>query len=177
MTALTGTPVIATARLTLRAPQAGDWPAWRDFAMSERAAFIGGPVDLGKAWRAFGHVAGMWVLRGYGSFVFCRRGTDAPLGMAGPWYPADWPEREIGWTVWDAPAEGKGLAFEATQAARDFAFATLGWPTAVSYIHPANFRSIRLAERLGAVPDPAAAVPRPGEPTVVYRHPAPAARP
>jgi RimJ/RimL family protein N-acetyltransferase len=62
---------------------------------------------------------------------------------------------------------------EAAACARDHAFGVLGWKTAVSYIAPANTRSIRLAERLGAVRDPQA--PRfPGEAEVlVYRHPTP----
>ena len=70
MTQLAPTPTLQTARLTLRAPRASDWPHWRDFAASDRARFVGGPIDEGKAWRAFGHVIGMWVLRGYGTFVF-----------------------------------------------------------------------------------------------------------
>src|SRR5262249_27176327 len=45
---------------------------------------------------------------------------------------------------------GRGYAFEAATAALGTAFATLGWPRAVSLIAPPNLRSIRLAERLGA---------------------------
>lgn len=174
---LADTPVLATEHLTLRAPDARDWPLWRDFAASERAIHIGGPYDLAKAWRAFGHVIGMWVLRGFGSFVFTERGADTALGMAGPWYPADWPEPEIGWTVWSPDHEGLGLAFEAARAARAYAYATLGWKTAVSYIDAPNARSIALAERLGAVRDPGAQAPgadRDAE-VLVFRHPAPVA--
>lgn len=176
MTAVTlDTPVLRTDRLTLRAPGRQDWPAWRHFMASDRARFVGGPADAGKAWRAFGHVIGHWVLRGFGSFVFTRAGDDTALGLTGPWFPAGWPEREIGWTVWSADAEGTGLAFEAAQAARAHAFGTLGWDTAVSYIDPANARSIALAERLGARPDPAAATPDADTECRVYRHPRPGA--
>ncbi|MCU0912171.1 MAG: GNAT family N-acetyltransferase, partial [Rhodobacteraceae bacterium] len=141
-----------------------------------RAHFIRGEdIDLGKAWRAFAHVVGMWALRGYGSFVFCLKGSDDALGMTGPWHPMDWPEREIGWTVWRPEAEGQGFAFEAASRARDFAFRTLGWTTAVSYIDPRNARSIALAERLGAVRDPLAPPPVPlaDTPALVFRHPNP----
>ena len=170
MSTLADTPVLTTDRLTLRAPQAGDWPAWRDFATGPRAQYIGGPfTDPGAAWRGFGHVIGHWVLRGFGMFVFTLRGEDAPLGMAGPWYPDAWPEHEIGWTVWTAAAEGRGLAHEAARAARAFAFDRLGWDTAVSYIAPENARSIALASRLGAQPDPAAAHPG-TDPCLVFRH-------
>lgn len=177
MTALHPTPVLTTPRLTLRAPQASDWPAFRAFALDARSAFVRMPdFDEGKAGRAFGHVIGMWVMRGYGQFVFCDRGTGEPLGMCGPWHPVDWPEAEIGWSIWVAAAEGRGLAFEAVQAARAHAFEALGWTTAVSYIDPDNARSIRLAERLGAMRDADAAHPHPAEPCLVYRHPHPGGR-
>ncbi len=175
MTALAPTPTLTTARLTLRAPKAADWPFWRDFAASDRARFVGGPIDEAKAWRAFGHVIGMWVLRGYGSFVFHETGSDQPLGMCGPWRPADWPEAELGWTVWSASAEGRGYAFEAATAARAHAFHTLGWQTAVSYIDPDNGRSIALALRLGAIMDPDAVQPPFDHPVLVFRHLSPAA--
>lgn len=170
MIALAPTPALTTARLTLRAPRASDWPVWRDFAASDRARFVGGPIGEAKAWRAFGHVIGMWVLRGYGSFVFEETGADQPLGLCGPWRPADWPEAELGWMIWTAAAEGKGYAREAALAARSHAFDSLGWTTAVSYIDPGNVRSIALALRLGAILDPAAAAPPFDSPVLVFRH-------
>ncbi|MEX0286121.1 MAG: GNAT family N-acetyltransferase [Paracoccaceae bacterium] len=174
--ALSTTPVLETERLILRAPQAGDWPVWLDMMMSDRSEFIRpDDIDEGKAWRAFGHVIGHWVLRGYGLFVFTLKDDNTALGATGAWYPAMWPEREIGWAVWSAAAEGKGYAFEAAQAARAYAFDTLGWDTAVSYIEKDNARSIALAERLGAVVDPDA--PRLSDDhwdnVLVYRHPTP----
>ncbi|SPH16636.1 hypothetical protein DEA8626_00146 [Defluviimonas aquaemixtae] len=174
--ALVNTPVLNTERLVLRAPLPQDWHAFADFLASDRSRFIGGPKDRTDAWRAFGHVIGMWVLRGFGSFVFTSKGDDTALGMTGPWYPEGWPERELGWTVWTPAAEGKGYAFEAAKAARDHAFRDLGWDTAVSYIDGGNTRSIALAERLGAVCDPAAATPDHDDddvPCLVYRHPKP----
>jgi len=133
---------------------------------------VGGPVERREAWRAFGHLAGMWMLKGVGSFIMERRDTGATIGSAGPWIPEDFPEREIGWTLWDADAEGQGFAFEAADAACDFAFKTLGWDTAVSYIDFGNDRSLALAKRLGAVEDPDATQPKPADPCHVYRHPA-----
>jgi RimJ/RimL family protein N-acetyltransferase len=172
---LAGTPVLHTDRLTLRAPGPQDWAAFRDFMLSDRAAFVRAPdIDEGKLWRAFGHVIGHWALRGFGSFVFCLKDTGRVVGYGGPWFPVPWPEREIGWTVWDAASEGQGYAFEGARATLHHAFHTLGWTTAVSYIDPANTRSIRLAERLGAVRDDSAATPDPTDPTLVYRHPRPA---
>jgi RimJ/RimL family protein N-acetyltransferase len=168
--ALSPTPVLTTGRLTLRAPTAADWPAWRLFAMSDRAQYIGGPFSEASAWRAFGNAVGMWVLRGYGSFVFTERGSDLALGMAGPWHQIESPEREIGWSLWSLAAEGKGFAFEAASRARAYAFDVLGWDTAVSYIDCANTRSVALAHRLGAVEDRQAAMPG-DTPCHVFRHP------
>lgn len=173
MIQLSPTPILTTERLTLRAPMGSDWPAWRSFSASDRSRFVRpGDFDDGRAWRAFGHVIGHWAMRGWGMFVFTLHGDDAPLGMAGPWFPEGWPEREIGWTVWTPEAEGKGYAFEAATAARAHACDTLGWDGPVSYVAPDNTRSIALAERLGAVRDDAAPAPYPDQPCLVFRHPA-----
>lgn len=173
---LANTPRVETERLVLRAPARQDWPLFNAFLASPRADFIrSADYDEALAWRAFGHVIGHWVMRGFGSFVFTRKDDDDALGMCGPWFPAGWPERELGWTLWSDAAEGKGYAFEAAAAARDHAFGALGWETAVSYIAPANARSIALAERLGARRDPDAACPG-TSPCLVFRHPKPEGR-
>ncbi len=169
MIAFTGIPTLETERLILRGPKAEDWGVWHPFAISDRAKFIGGPYDLGTAWRAFGHICGHWLMRGYGSFVVNLKGDDSAVGLTGPWHPANWPERELGWTMWRDDLEGTSVMFEAASAARDFAFNDLGWDTAVSYIEKGNTRSIRLAERLGATLDENAKGPDPKD--LVYRHP------
>lgn len=174
MIALSGTPVLHTARLALRVPDMRDWEGFAGFLTSDRAVHVGGPVTRERAWRSFGHLVGHWVLRGYGMFAVALNAKDAAIGMAGPWFPESWPEQEIGWSMWSAEAEGKGYAFEAATAARAHAFDTLSWPTAVSYIDPANARSVALARRLGAVPQPGAAHPG-DEPCLVFRHPKPEA--
>ncbi len=167
---LSNTPVLETERLILRAPHAGDWPYWKEMALSPRAEFITpDDVDEGKAWRGMGHMIGHWVLHGWGSFIITRKGDDTALGLTGPWFPAGWPEPELGWAVWSPELEGTGIAFEAAKAGRDYAFGTLGWTTAVSYIDARNARSIALAERLGARRDAAARGPHPDD--LVYRHP------
>ena len=165
------TPVLQTERLTLRAPQLADFPAFAAFLTSPRAAHVGGPVTHERAWRAFGHLVGHWVLRGYGLFFLTLKASDHVIGMAGPWFPESWPEQEVGWSLFTAEAEGKGYAAEAASAALAHAFGPMGWKTAVSYIDPANAASIALAERLGAALDPTAATPDPADPTLVYRHP------
>ncbi len=173
--ALTGTPVLETERLVLRAPGAADWPTFRAMMESDRGQFLRtGAYDLSNPWRNFNHLLGHWVTRGFGMFVFQEKGCDQGLGMSGPWFPETWPEQEIGWSVWLPEAEGRGFAYEAACAARRFAYDVLGWKTAVSYIAQGNDRSARLATRLGAVIDPAAISL--GDPPVrVFRHPSPEA--
>lgn len=172
--ALAGTPVLETERLILRAPVASDWPAFYAFMQSERSQHVRiGLASEALAWRAFGHIIGHWVLRGWGNFVITDRATGAALGACGPWFPATWPEREIGWSIWAAEAEGQGIAYEAARAAQAHVFDVLGWDSAVSYIDPANTRSAALAQRLGCVMDAQTADVM-GYTATVWRHPRPA---
>lgn len=173
---LSDTTVLETPRLILRAPCAGDVAPFVAFLRSDRAGFVGGPVDAAKAWRATGHFIGHWVMRGFGMFVAVRRDTGAPVGTAGPWFPEGWAEPEIGWTIWSGADEGQGYAAEAARAALGFAYDTLGWTTAISYIDPDNARSRALARRLGCVIDADVAPPS-DAPCIVYRHPGPEHRP
>ncbi|MGR3433853.1 MAG: GNAT family N-acetyltransferase, partial [Shimia sp.] len=123
---------LETERLILRKPAARDWPVAEAFYASDRSRYVGGPHDTGAAWRAFAMFTGHWDLRGYGLFALVPRGgPDLAIGIAGPFYPADWPNPEIGWQLWDASVEGTGLAHEAASATRAFARDTLGWRTIV----------------------------------------------
>jgi len=164
-------PTLQTKRLTLRAPIATDVDAFTAFFTSDRAIHVGGPLTERVAWRTFAAEIGHWHMLGFGMWTVTLKDTDIPLGLVGGWYPADWPEREIGWLIW-SEAEGRGIAFEAATAAREYVFQTLNWSTAVSYIAPDNIRSIKLAERLGARLDETAAYPD-GKKCLVYRHSAP----
>jgi len=166
-------PVITTDRLILRGPDARDIVPFVAHFLSDRSRFTGGPLPQHRAWIAFAAELGHWALHGFGMWtVTWKEDADHPIGLVGCWYPEPWPERELGWLVWPE-AEGQSVAFEATQAARGTAYDRFGWTTAVSYIDPGNARSIRLAERLGAVRDDAAERPSPED--LVYRHPAPEA--
>ncbi len=162
-----------TARLTLRRPTAADWPAFRDFMMSDRAGDFAQRGDLGRIWRSFAAELGHWDIFGFGMWAVTRRDDAAAIGLIGPWTPPDWPETEIGWMMFDPLTEGTGLATEAARAAIAHAFDVLGWTTAVSYIAPGNRRSVALAERLGATRDAQAASPAAYPDCAVWRHPAP----
>jgi RimJ/RimL family protein N-acetyltransferase len=93
-------------------------------------------------------VLGQWPMRGYGMYAVEVDGRCA--GWAGVLYPLEWPEPELSYSL-DQPFWGRGLATEAARAVRDWAFATLGFTRLASFIRPDNARSIRVAEKLGAV--------------------------
>ncbi len=170
MITLAGTPTLETDRLILRAPKPTDADAFTGYFRSERTTYTGGQKSARDAWRHFAMNVGHWALRGFGMFCVTLKGSDAPLGIVGHYYPDGWAEREVGWILFDAAHEGQGIAYEAASACLAHAFGPLGWNTAVSYIAPGNTPSIRLAERLGATLDPDA--PKPDSQTLplVYRH-------
>ena len=99
-----------------------------------------------RAWHAFAADVGGWDLLGFGSWAIEEKATGAFAGQLSLNKPPHFPEREIGWFLL-AGFEGRGYATEAALAARAFAYGTLGWPTAVSYVDPDNARSIALARR------------------------------
>lgn len=168
---LSGTPTLETERLILRGPQAGDVDAFVDFYQTDRAQYVGGPLDARAAWNLFGAQYSHWAIRGFGMFAVTRKGDNTTLGIIGHWFPPNWPETEIGWILYNPADQGQGLAAEAARACIDHAWTTLKWDTIVSYIDPANAPSIVLAERLGATLDVDAPQPKPEKPCLVYRHP------
>ena len=169
---MTTIPTLTTERLTLRAPRLEDFEPYAAYFASARAELERGRRDRAGAWKEFSAVAGQWLLRGYGGFSIEERTTGGYLGEVGVFHEDSYPEPELGWMV-VAAAEGRGIAHEAALAVRRWAYRTLGLTTLVSYIDPANARSIRLAKRLGATRDDTALCPDPGD--LVYRHPGPEA--
>lgn len=165
-------PSLTTHRLTLRAPRLSDFDAIADFRASDRARFVGGPATKASSWGYLAALIGHWDLRGYGRWIITEKGQDeVALGIVGPFYPYDWPEPEIAWTLFEG-GEGRGLAFEAATAARVYAYDTLGWTTAASFVNPENTRSVALAERMGCRPDGVHQHETFG-PLHIWRHPSP----
>ena len=164
---MTLAPTLSTERLTLRPMTAGDFVAYEAFLASGRSVYMGGPFATKAAWGMFCHDVALWDLYGHGALMVDRRdggGTAGQVGInAGPLFP----EPELGWFLYDGHL-GQGYATEAAACLRDWAFDTLGLPSLVSYMDPANGASARVAERLGATLDPAA-TPQ-DECDLVYRH-------
>jgi RimJ/RimL family protein N-acetyltransferase len=167
-------PELETPRLRLRANRPEDFEAYAAFYASDRARLRGGPKGRYEAWIQFSAEIGHWAVRGYGFWAVEETATGAYCGQVGLWNPEGWPEPEVGWLVW-AEHEGRGIAREAAEAARDHAFGALGWTRLASCISPGNDRSAALARRLGARLDRIAPGPT-GRPMEVWLHPTPEER-
>jgi RimJ/RimL family protein N-acetyltransferase len=130
---------------------------------SNRAQFLGGPFTRKQSWQ--------WITAEVGSWGVELRETGDFVGQIGINQPHHFPELEIGW-IFLAQAEGKGYARQGATAILDWVRSSLKPETLVSYIDPQNLRSIALAKRLGALPDPDALRPDGDtkEDTIVYRH-------
>jgi RimJ/RimL family protein N-acetyltransferase len=147
-------PTLETARLRLVAPEARHFDAYA--ALVADAALMRDleqpPLDRGAADRSFCAMLGHWHLRGWGNFLVEERGSGQLVGRVGITAWEDWPEPELGW--WTAPAVwGRGYAPEAARAVLALARDTYRWTRLISLIRPTNHASIRVAEKLGALPE------------------------
>lgn len=115
----------------------------------------------------FCHDVALWHLLGHGALMIDLRGTGECVGQVGINHGPLFPEKELGWLVYDGH-QGNGYAVEAAAALRDWAFALVGAEGLVSYIDRGNAASARVAERLGAARDLAA--PKQDPEDLVYRH-------
>jgi RimJ/RimL family protein N-acetyltransferase len=171
-------PTLEAGRTRLRAMRIEDFPAWAEILCSDRARWMDGPYSRDDAFVEFEATAGAWPLRGHGGWTVEDRATGEVLGFVClNMEPSD-RETELGFFFRQA-AEGRGVAFEAAGAARDWAW-SMGLPSLVSYVDPENVRSARLAERLGARRDAAAEAEFADSPdagVAVFRHPRPKTRP
>ncbi len=165
-------PALRTERLVLRAHRLEDFDAYATLWASDRVRHMGGSISRTQAWYAFASDVALWPLTGLGCWAIELRENGALAGQVGVQRPPHFPETELGWLVFDG-FEGKGIAYEAALAARDWAYSKHGLPDLVSYIDGANTRSIAVAERLGAELDANAHGPHPDD--LVYRHPSPEA--
>jgi len=109
------------------------------------------------AWHRLVRYVGHWTLFGYGNFAVLERNSGLFLGEAGLWdahrgMGVGYDESdEAGWSVvsrW----QGRGVAFEAADAAHGWYADAIGKRRTVCMTDPANERSIRVARKLGYAP-------------------------
>jgi len=142
---------LVTERLLLRMPTEYDWRALHAYygdADSVRYT-VGTPLTEGQTWRTVAGVVGHWAWRGYGPYTMVDKDEGGVLGLAGLWFPNDWPEPEIKWALVPA-ARGRGLAAEAARAVRRMAREHLPGVRLISLIAHGNEASVRVAEAAGA---------------------------
>lgn len=159
---------ITTDRLLLRAPRESDYADCAAFMRSPRSEFVGGPMqDDFEIWRSFLSGIGHWSLRGYGMFMVESAGRC--VGRVGVIYHAMWEEPELGWHIFEG-YEGQGYATEAAAGARAWAAQVHGLGPLVSYVAPANTKSVAVAQRLGCTLEKEGTLL--GRPCQIWRHPA-----
>ena len=163
-------PRLETERLVLREFRAEDYEPMAAFWADEEATrFLGGTVPHYRAFSIVSSFVGHWQLYGLGQWAVEDKASGALAGFLGYINPPDWPEPEIGWTIFPA-FQGKGYASEGALAARAEIVRLGGPDRLVSYIDPENRPSIRVAEKLGAVRE--REVELRGGKVFAWRHPA-----
>jgi RimJ/RimL family protein N-acetyltransferase len=166
-------PTLATERLVMRGFTQADFPAYAAMmADPETTRHLGDgrALSAADAWRQMAMFAGHWVLRGFGVWAVEERATGAFVGRVGCMEPHGYPDFELAYTI-ARPFWGRGYASEAARAALAYARGELRRDRVISIIRPANARSIRVAEGLGAVRE--GAVEFFGAPADVYAYPPP----
>jgi len=166
---VTQAPILTGDTIRLRPHRLSDMDAFWAFYQSPRAVLMDVPNNKTHLWYGFASEVGSWDLNGMGGWAIETQDGDF-AGQVAITQPPHFAETELGWMVFDG-FEGRGIAGEATNLALTYARNTLKPASLVSYIHKDNTRSIALAKRLGARPDPAA-IPH-DETDVVYRHEVP----
>jgi RimJ/RimL family protein N-acetyltransferase len=154
-------PRIETERLILREFRVGDLDAYAATLADEQVMrHIGGkPMIREDSWRRLMSGVGMWALLGMGPWAVERKSDGAMVGHCGFFQfhremePTIVGEPEMGW-IFDRSVHGRGIAYEACAAARDWAEQALGAESYPAIIDLDNVASIKLAERLGFVRQP-----------------------
>ncbi|SFC50925.1 GNAT family N-acetyltransferase [Tropicimonas isoalkanivorans] len=164
---------LETERLILRRPLPSDMAAYQSYYGSDWRATHGPIVGTRQSRGRFEAILAHWQTKGFGRFVVERNDLPGAIGLIGPHYPDSFIEPEVTWQLWSGDFAGHGYAYEAAMEARRHAFETLGWSTAVTYIHSENRSAIALARRMGATLDLEAIYPASIGPHDVYRHPGP----
>jgi RimJ/RimL family protein N-acetyltransferase len=173
--------LLETERLVLRKPRLDDIDDVLAFVGDDEVMrWTGGEtggretaIEIVERWIA------RWETNGVGQFAVVHDGR--VIGRVGllVWDGRSWEtssyERagehavtELGWALTSAHW-GKGLATEAARAVRGWAFADRGVERLISLIDPRNVRSIRVADKLGAVPEELVTTDH--GPALVWLHP------
>ena len=161
-------PTLTTERLIMRGWRESDLDSLVEFHSDSltKSIYKIEPIR-GDIWRRIAMGIGHWHLRGFGVWLLEEKETHDYVGQCGHWHPEGWPDVEVGYGV-HPRHRGKGYAAEAATLARDYGYEKHHFKRLVSYIQPSNANSIRVAEKMGAVPD--GTFDMSGIPHTVYLH-------
>jgi len=150
--------MITTERLILRPFEKDDYEPYLAMAADPQPQVPWRqPISPEDAWHRLMRYIGHWSLFGYGNFAVLEKGSGVFLGETGLWdahrgMGAGYDEYdETGWSI-TSHWHGRGVAFEAAEAAHRWYADAIGRPRTVCMTDPANERSIRIAAKLGYVP-------------------------
>ena len=157
---------IETERLLLREPRLDDVEALLDLVGDGEAMRPIGS-EPGGAEVAIEHLERWlrrWETNGMGPFLVIAKDDECVIGRVGPlvWNKRTWESStlaeagddavvELGWMIASA-RWGSGYAPEAARAVRQWVYDARGVERLISLIDPANTKSVRVAEKLGAEP-------------------------
>jgi len=143
---------IETTRLKLRQFVDNDLNDIHDYYSDYEAIrfTFGHSLTKGESWRAMSSMVGHWQLRGYGPYAVEDKISKKIIGIAGFWYPIDWPEPEIKWAL-SRQYWGRGFASEAARELQKTGLMCFPNDPLISFIDSENAASIKLALSIDAV--------------------------
>jgi RimJ/RimL family protein N-acetyltransferase len=143
---------LETERLVLRGFREEDLDPYAEISADEETMrYMGGGVPGSRedTWRGMAIVLGHWALRGFGLWAVEEKATGRFIGRIGIHNPEGWPGVEVGWML-ARDRWGHGYATEGARASVRYAYDVAGIDDLITMIDPANHRSIRVADKLGA---------------------------
>ena len=151
-------PTLETERLILREFRRDDLDAHAATLGDEEVMrHIGGKaMTREESWRRLLSAVGMWSLIGMGAWAVEQKSDGRMVGHCGFFQferalqPSIEGEPEMGW-IFDRSVHGQGIAFEACNAALEWADRELASNSYPAIIDLENVASMKLAERLGFV--------------------------
>ena len=144
-------PTLRTSRLVLRPWQITDTEAL--FAILQQEDILRyfprtTPPPLEGVRRFILHHLAHWQEQGYGHWAVVSQEDQQLIGWNGLEYLTESGETEVAFLL-SKSFWGQGLATEATLAALDFGFETVGLAEVIGLVHPENVASRRVLEKIG----------------------------
>ena len=106
------------------------------------------PPDLERVERLVARQLEHWEEHGYGWWAVDDKANTELIGWSGLQYLPETDEIEIGYLL-ARPYWGQGLATECARVGMKFGFDNLKIPTIIGIVHPENFASQRVLEKIG----------------------------